>query len=81
MADEWNEVVPTNDELVSDLPEEHRAYKANVSAVLEKEHTELGDGNSGGLHQPGSARAFFQDGAPANNLDGSPFGAGDLGLL
>lgn len=81
MADEWNLNVPTNEELISDLPEEHRERKTNVKAVIEVEHTTLGDGNSGGLHKPGSARAFFQDAAPTTNIDGSDFGAGDLGLL
>lgn len=81
MADEWNLNVPDNDELVSDLPGEHRERKTNVKAVIEVEHTALGDGNSGGLHKQGSARAFFQDAAPGTNVDGSAFGAGDLGLL
>ena len=81
MASEWDLAVPPNTELVSDLPAEHRQMKTDTKAVMEKEHATLGTGNSGGEHKQGSARAFFQDTAPATQVDGTAFAAEDLGSL
>lgn len=69
MANEWNEALPDNDELVSDLPGDHRATKVNVSAVLELEHEELGDGNSGCQHRLGSAVVNEGTTTPTKTVD------------
>jgi len=71
MANEWNLSYPTNDELIADLPEEHRERKTNVKAVLEKEHATLGDSNAGGQHKNGSAVCYEGTTAPTNAPDGS----------
>lgn len=69
MANEWNVAVPDNDELVSDLPAEHRARKTDVKAVLELEHEDLGDGNSGAQHRLGSAVANEGSTTPTKTVD------------
>lgn len=83
MADEWNLNTPTDDELVPDLPGEHRERKTNVAAVLEKEHATLGDGNSGGEHSQGSAVAWYlaTGSIPALDLEGNALAATDNGRL
>ncbi len=81
MTDEWNLNKPTNDELIPDLPGEHRERKTNVAAVLQKEHATLGDGNSGGEHKQGSAVAWYlaTGSIPALDVEGNALASTDNG--
>lgn len=83
MSNEWNLNYPTDDELIPDLPGEHRERKTNVAAVLEKEHATLGDSNSGGEHKQGSAVAFYlaTGSIPALDVEGNALAATDNGRL
>ena len=83
MANEWKLTEPTDDELVPDLPSEHRQRKTNTAAVLQKEHATLGDGNSGGEHKPGSAVAWYlaTGSIPALDVEGNALASTDNGRL
>ncbi len=83
MSNEWNLNFPTDDELVADLPGEHRERKTNVAAVLEKEHATLGGSNSGGEHLPGSAVAWYlaTGSIPALDVEGNALASTDNGRL
>ncbi len=83
MSNEWNLNTPTNDELIPDLPGEHRERKTNVATVLEKEHATLGDGNSGGEHSPGSAVAWYlaTGSIPALDVEGNALASTDNGRM
>ena len=81
MAGEWTPTTPIPHTLISDLPTEIKDVKNNTATVFEKEHRELGDGNSGGGHLQGSAICFVQTTAPPAAPDGSAFVTADLGRL
>jgi hypothetical protein len=83
MANEWDPTLPIDHTLISDLPGESRKITSKVTTVLEKEHRELGDGNSGGEHTQGSGITFFLPTASAPTTDpaGTAFVTADLGRL
>jgi hypothetical protein len=83
MANEWDNTLPIDHTLISDLPGESRKITAKVETVLEKEHRTLGDGNSGAEHKQGSAISFFLATASAPTTDpaGTAFVTADLGRL
>jgi len=61
MANEWNVAEPGDHTKIGNLPSHHRARKGDVKEVLEKEHTDLGDDNSGCWHRKGSAKSYHAD--------------------
>jgi hypothetical protein len=48
---------------------------------MNKEHETLATSSAGGNHQQGSARAFWQDGAPTTQIDGTAWTNNDTGSL
>jgi len=83
MAGEWTPTTPDDHFLISDIPGSDRDIKNNTATVIEKEHRELGDGNSGGEHLQGSAMAYVlaTASAPTEDPAGTSFVEADIGRL
>lgn len=84
MAANWTStLIPTDDELIPDLPGEHRAFKEMVRAVLNKEHATLSGDNLGCEHKPGSAVmwALTTANIPALDVEGNALASTDNGRM
>lgn len=77
----WDVTSPDIDQPHGNTYKEIYDLRKGVAIRINKEHTTLATSSAGGLHKQGSARAFFQDTAPATRVDGTAFDANDLGSL
>ncbi len=77
----WDTVSPDIDQPIGNHYKELYDLRKGVAIRMDKEHETLASSSAGGVHKQGSARAFFQDAAPATQVDGSAFDSGDLGSL
>jgi len=57
----WDETLPTDSALVSDLPIEIREVRKQFMLRLEKEHDTLSTSSAGGEHKAGSAKAYYEN--------------------
>lgn len=77
----WDVASPDIDQPHGNAYKEIYDLRKGVAVRINKEHETLATSSAGGVHKQGSARAFFQDAAPATQVDGSAFDSGDLGSL
>lgn len=77
----WDVTSPDIDQPHGNTYKEIYDLRKGVALRMNKEHVTLAASSAGGEHKQGSARAFFQDTAPATQVDGSAFDSGDLGSL
>lgn len=77
----WSITSPDIDQPYGNSYKEIYDLRKGVAIRMNKEHETLATSSAGGVHKQGSARAFFQDAAPATQVDGSAFDSGDLGSL
>lgn len=75
----WDVTSPDIDQPHGNTYKEIYDLRKGVAIRMNKEHETLATSSAGGVHKQGSARAFFQDAAPATQVDGSAFDSGDLG--
>lgn len=71
MADEWNVAVPDDHSLISAYPAHDRALRTNAKAVIENEHEDLGDSNTGGEHSSGAAVGYEGTDEPTERPGGT----------
>ena len=77
----WDVASPDIDQAIGNHYKELYDLRKGVAIRVNKEHETLATSSAGGVHKQGSARAFFQDAAPATQVNGDAFDSGDLGLL
>jgi hypothetical protein len=79
----WDKTKIAEGVLAPDLNDEIRANWSALEDALNKEmyFSTGGTASLQGILRQGSARAFFQDTAPATRADGSAFASTDLGML
>lgn len=75
----WDITSPDIDQLIGNHYKEMFDLRKGVAIRMNKEHETLATASAGGVHKQGSARAFFQDTAPATQINGDAFDSGDLG--
>ncbi len=69
----WNNTTPIDHTKIGSLPSEIRSVELNTQTVIEKEHENLGTGNTGGEHSPGAGVAYtgVTSAAPTFRPDGT----------
>lgn len=79
-GDAFDETIPPDSLLISDIPVEIREVKAEVQVRLSKEHVAFDDGSVGGEHKQGSGISYYQATAPTKRPDGTtPLDTNDRG--
>jgi len=77
----WDITSPDINQPIGNDYKEIYDLRKGVAIRMNKEHETLATASAGGVHKQGSARAFFQDAAPATQVNGDAFDSGDLGSL
>lgn len=77
----WDVTAPNIDQPIGNHYKEIFDLRKGIAIRMNKEHETLATASAGGVHLQGSARVFYQSGAPATRVDGSPFTSADLGSL
>jgi len=79
----WNKLLPVAGEKARLVSGIMRDNNSGIETAMNAEHIFNGTtaATQTGAHRQGSARAFFQDSAPATAVDGSAFASTDLGSL
>jgi len=77
----WDVASPDIDQPHGNAYKEIYDLRKGIALRMNKEHETLATSSAGGVHKQGSARAFFQDAAPATQVNGDAFDSGDLGSL
>jgi len=77
----WNIAGPDIDQPIGNAYKEIFDVRKGVAVRMNKEHETLATSSAGGVHEQGSARAFFQDAAPTTQVDTTAWDSGDTGSL
>lgn len=75
----WSVLAPDIDQPIGNSYKEIYDLRKGIAIRINKEHETLNVSSAGGVHKQGSARAFFQDGAPTTQIDGTAWDSGDTG--